>query len=59
MNRVVNQLLSSLDGVEGMEGVIVVAATNRPEMLDPHRCEVGDSNEFYIPPPDRDSRSQF
>ena len=35
MNRVVNQLLSSLDGVEGMEGVIVVAATNRPEMIDP------------------------
>ena len=35
MNGVVNQLLSSLDGVEGMEE-IVVAATNRPEMIDPH-----------------------
>ena len=33
MNRVVNQLLSSMDGVETMEGVIVVAATNRPEMI--------------------------
>jgi len=34
MNRVVNQLLSSMDGVESMEGVIVVAATNRPEMIE-------------------------
>ena len=38
MNRVVNQLLSSMDGVDSMEGVIVVAATNRPEMLDPGSC---------------------
>ena len=35
MNRVVNQLLSSMDGVEALEGVIVIAATNRPEMIDP------------------------
>ena len=32
-NRVVNQMLSSMDGVESMEGVIVIAATNRPEMV--------------------------
>ena len=34
-NRVVNQLLASMDGVESLDGVIVVAATNRPEMIDP------------------------
>ncbi|MEO2121374.1 MAG: CDC48 family AAA ATPase, partial [Candidatus Poseidoniia archaeon] len=34
-NRVVNQLLASMDGIESLEGVIVVAATNRPEMIDP------------------------
>ena len=34
-NRVVNQLLASMDGVESIDGVIIVAATNRPEMIDP------------------------
>ena len=47
MNRVVNQLLSSMDGVETMEGVIVVAATNRPEMIDPALLEVVASKEYY------------
>ena len=60
MNRVVNQLLSSLDGVEGMEGVIVVAATNRPEMIDPALMRSGRFERIlHIPPPDRDSRSSI
>ncbi len=33
--RVVNQLLTELDGLEEMEDVIVVGATNRPDMIDP------------------------
>jgi transitional endoplasmic reticulum ATPase len=33
--RVVNQLLTELDGLEDMENVMVVAATNRPDMIDP------------------------
>ena len=33
--RVVNQLLTELDGVEGRAGVWVLAATNRPDILDP------------------------
>ena len=45
MNRVVNQILSSMDGVESMEGVIVVAATNRPEMTIRHSSGVVDSRE--------------
>ncbi len=58
MNRVVNQLLSSLDGVEGMEGVIVVAATNRPEMIDPALMRSGRFERvLHIPPPDRESRA--
>ena len=57
MNRVVNQLLSSMDGVEGMEGVIVVAATNRPEMIDPALMRSGRFERvLHIPPPDKDSR---
>jgi len=56
MNRVVNQLLSSMDGVEGMEGVIVVAATNRPEMIDPALLRSGRFERvLHVPPPDRDS----
>jgi len=57
MNRVVNQLLSSMDGVEGMEGVIVVAATNRPEMIDPALLRSGRFERvLLIPPPDKESR---
>ena len=57
MNRVVTQLLSSMDGVEGMEGVIVVAATNRPEMIDPALMRSGRFERvLHIPPPDKESR---
>ena len=53
INRVVNQLLSSMDGVEGMEGVIVVAATNRPEMIDPALLRSGRFERvMHVPPPD-------
>ncbi len=34
-DRVVNQLLTLLDGVEGMEGVYVMSATSRPDLVDP------------------------
>lgn len=33
--RVVSQLLTELDGLESLEGVIVIAATNRPDLIDP------------------------
>lgn len=33
-DRVVNQLLTELDGVEGLKGVTVVAATSRPDLID-------------------------
>ena len=31
----VNQLLTEMDGVEGRHGVFLIAATNRPDMIDP------------------------
>lgn len=34
-DRVVNQFLAQLDGVEGRQGVAVVAASSRPDLLDP------------------------
>ncbi|MEC8927209.1 MAG: AAA family ATPase, partial [Candidatus Thermoplasmatota archaeon] len=55
-NRVVNQLLSSMDGVESMEGVIIIAATNRPEMIDPALLRSGRFERvMHIPPPDHTS----
>jgi len=55
-NRVVNQMLSSMDGIETMEGVIVIAATNRPEMIDPALLRSGRFKRvMHIPPPDTGS----
>ena len=34
-DRVVNQLLTQMDGVEGLDGVYVLAATSRPDLIDP------------------------
>jgi len=56
-NRVVNQLLASMDGVESLDGVIVVAATNRPEMLDPALMRSGRFERvLHVPPPDAGAR---
>tara|TARA_B100001564_G_scaffold210158_1_gene176867 strand:+ start:52 stop:2091 length:2040 start_codon:yes stop_codon:yes gene_type:complete len=56
-NRVVNQLLASMDGVESLDGVIVVAATNRPEMIDPALLRSGRFERvLHIPPPDVGAR---
>jgi len=41
--RVVNQLLTELDGLEEMENVMVIGATNRPDMIDPHCFARADS----------------
>ena len=56
-NRVVNQLLASMDGVESLDGVIIVAATNRPEMIDPALLRSGRFERvLHVPPPDRPAR---
>lgn len=55
--RVVNQLLTELDGIEKREGVIFVAATNRPDLLDAALLRPGRIDRFvYVPSPDADSR---
>ncbi len=60
MNRVVNQLLASMDGVESMDGVIVVAATNRPEMIDPALLRSGRFERvLHVPPPDASARAKI
>lgn len=57
-NRVVNQLLASMDGIESLDGVIVVSATNRPEMIDPALLRSGRFERvLHVPPPDKEARA--
>ena len=59
-NRVVNQLLASMDGVESLDGVIIVAATNRPEMIDPALLRSGRFERvLHVPPPDAGARQSI
>uniref|UniRef100_A0A7N4P3Y6 Peroxisomal ATPase PEX1 n=1 Tax=Sarcophilus harrisii TaxID=9305 RepID=A0A7N4P3Y6_SARHA len=59
-DRVVNQLLTQLDGVEGLEGVYVLAATSRPDLIDPALLRPGRLDKcVYCPPPDEVSRLEI
>ena len=58
--RVVSQLLHELDGVSALKQVVVVAATNRPDLLDPAFRRPGRIDRMlYIGPPDAASRKQI
>ncbi|MBW9052592.1 CDC48 family AAA ATPase [Rhizobium mesosinicum] len=55
--RVVNTLLAEMDGLEDMQGVVVMAATNRPNLLDPALLRPGRFDELvYVPVPDKKAR---
>jgi transitional endoplasmic reticulum ATPase len=55
--RVVNQLLTSLDGLEDMEGVFVIAATNRPDIVDSALLRPGRFDKLLlVPVPDEATR---
>eukprot|EP01087_Luapelamoeba_hula_P013583 TRINITY_DN3879_c0_g1_i2.p1 TRINITY_DN3879_c0_g1~~TRINITY_DN3879_c0_g1_i2.p1 ORF type:complete len:1163 (+),score=263.08 TRINITY_DN3879_c0_g1_i2:75-3563(+) len=55
--RVVNQLLTELDGVEGRKDVYIIAATNRPDIIDPAMLRPGRLDKLlYVPLPDPDER---
>ena len=49
-DRVVNQLLTHLDGIEGREGVAVVAASSRPDLLDPALLRPGRLDKALLCP---------
>ena len=58
--RVVSQLLTELDGMENMHGVIVLAATNRADMIDPALLRPGRFDKIIqVPIPDKESRKSI
>ena len=58
--RVISQLLTEMDGLESLHNVIVMAATNRPDMIDPALLRPGRFDRLvYIPPPDLEARKEI
>jgi cell division protease FtsH len=58
--QTLNQILTEMDGFTGTEGVIVLAATNRPEVLDTALLRPGRfDRRVFVNPPDRDGRRKI
>ncbi|MCK5309289.1 MAG: CDC48 family AAA ATPase [Thermoplasmata archaeon] len=58
--RVVNQILTSLDGMENMDGIVVIAATNRPDIIDHALLRTGRFDRLvYVGVPDREARKSI
>jgi len=59
-DRVVNQLLTQLDGVEGLEGVWVIGASSRPDLIDPALLRPGRLDRTVLCPlPDCEARQEI
>ncbi|KAG0342154.1 spermatogenesis associated protein 5 [Podila horticola] len=59
-DRVLSQLLNELDGIEPLVNVTVVAATNRPDIMDPALMRPGRIDRIlYVSPPDLASRTEI
>ena len=58
--RVVSQLLTEMDGLETLHNVTVIAATNRPDMIDPGLLRPGRFDRLvFVPPPDLKARKEI
>jgi transitional endoplasmic reticulum ATPase len=58
--RVVTQLITEMDGIQKLENVVVIAATNRPDLIDPALLRPGRLEKLiYVPPPDYDARLEI
>ncbi|HEY6693377.1 MAG TPA: AAA family ATPase, partial [Solirubrobacteraceae bacterium] len=58
--QTLNQILTEMDGFTGTEGVIVIAATNRPEILDPALLRPGRfDRRVAVNPPDQEGRRKI
>ncbi|HWE88993.1 MAG TPA: AAA family ATPase [Pseudonocardiaceae bacterium] len=59
-DRVVAALLTEMDGVQQLRDVVVLGATNRPELVDPALLRPGRLEKLiYVPPPDADARADI
>ena len=59
-DRVVAALLTELDGVEALRNIVVVGATNRPDLVDPALLRPGRLERIvYVPPPDAAARAEI
>ena len=59
-DRIVNQLLTEMDGIAKLEGVVVIGATNRPDIIDPALLRPGRFDRIiYVPPPDLKARVEI
>jgi len=58
--RVISQMLTEMDGLEGLSDVVVIAATNRPDIMDPALLRPGRFDKsIFIAPPDEESRKSI
>jgi transitional endoplasmic reticulum ATPase len=58
--RVISQLLTEMDGILALEDIVVIAATNRPDIVDPAVLRPGRFDRLiYVPEPDEKSRTQI
>ncbi len=58
--RMISQLLTEMDGLIALQNVVVIAATNRPDMLDPALIRPGRFDRLiYVPAPDIESRLEI
>jgi len=58
--RVISQLLTEVDGIMTLEDVVVIAATNRPDIIDPAVLRPGRFDRLiYVPPPDEKARLEI
>jgi len=59
-DKVVNQLLTEMDGLEELRGVVVIAATNRPDIIDTSLLRPGRFDRvIFVPSPDLKSREKI
>ncbi len=59
-DRVVAALLTELDGIEGLRNVVVVGATNRPDLVDPALLRPGRMGRLvFVPPPGTAARAEI
>ncbi len=59
-DRIVNQLLTEMDGIAELKDVVVIAATNRPDIIDPSLLRPGRFDRIiYVPPPDKEARKSI